>query len=553
MGIGGRKREIFIDNQDTTIGLSENWKKSSIYQIYPRSFADSNNDGIGDLKGLISKLTYFKWLGVDTIWLAPIYPSPMVDFGYDITDYTNIDPIFGSLDDFDELVAKTHQLDLRIILDFLPNHSSDQHPWFKESRASRTNPKRDWYIWRDPREDGGPPNNWLAVTGGFSWNWDEKTKQYYLHSFLPCQPDLNWRNPEVRKAMLDSLRFWLDRGVDGLQLTMINWIAKDEQLHDDPLNPNYDPKMDSPYNSLIHLYSCNRPELFEYLKEIRQLFDEYPDRVVIVEVDYSGPLKTDPTYFETGDVIDIPLDLKFKTLPWNASFIKEYVDSYERALPPHAWPNYQLGRHDQTRLVSRIGEEQARVAAMLLLTLRGIPFIYYGSELGMRDVPIPIDQMQDPWEKIVPGKGRDPERTPMQWSPKVNAGFSSVKPWLPIAEDYKKINVETERKNPHSLLNLYRQLITLRCNNLSLSLGSYESENDIPMDCYVYHRQYQDSHHLVTLNFSSEERIITLPSLKGSKIVLSTYLDRGEVLVTNFIPLRGNEGCLIELAELEKE
>ncbi|MFX1533711.1 MAG: alpha-amylase family glycosyl hydrolase [Promethearchaeota archaeon] len=524
------------------------WQKGIIYQIYPRSFKDENNDGIGDLEGIISKLDYLKWLGVDAIWLSPHYPSPMEDFGYDVSDYTGVHEMFGTLEDMDELIEKAHKLGLRIILDYVPNHSSAEHPWFKESQSSRDNPKRDWYVWQDAKEDGSPPNNWICVPGGSAWEWDEQTKQYYLHSFLPCQPDLNWRNPELRKAMLDVLRFWLDRGVDGFRIDMISWLMKDPEFRDDPSNPEYDPKTHFyEFRKLNHVYSKDGPGLFDLLREFRQLLDEYgEDRIYIGEMDYYLPLETMQQYYENG--IHLPANFRFIYLPWEAASIKGFLHSYEKTSPSYA--NYQLGNHDQSRIASRITREQARIAAMMLLTLRGTPFIYYGEELGMCDVPIPADQMQDPWEKTEPGKGRDPVRTPMQWSSAPNAGFSNVKPWLPVADDFDKFNVENEQKEPKSFLNLYQKLISLRKENLALSLGSYRSENDVPKDCFVYYRQYGKERFIIALNFTDKQQEITLPSLKGGYIILSTHLDREEPLKSNTVTIRRNEGCVITILEV---
>ncbi|MFW9992168.1 MAG: DUF4032 domain-containing protein [Candidatus Odinarchaeota archaeon] len=527
--------------------LSEEWKKAVIYQIYPRSFLDTDSDGIGDLKGIISKLEYLKWLGIDVLRLSPVYSSPMADFGYDVSDYTGIHQLFGTLDNFDELISRVHELGLKIILDYIPNHSSDQHPWFIESRSSRDNPKRDWYIWLDSKEDGSPPNNWLCVTGGSAWSLDQQTDQYYLHSFLPSQPDLNWRHPEVRKAMLDVLRFWLDRGVDGINPSMIRWLAKDKQFRDDPLNPSYDAKVDLPYQQLNHIYSTDQPELYDYIKEIYRVVKEYPERVIIGEANIFDPIDSILKYFESG-LIHIPANPGLLFLPWKVSILKEYIDIYDKSLPPHTWSNYQLSNHDHSRTASRIGKEQARVAAMLLLTLRGLPIIYYGEEIGMHDVPVLPELIQDPWGLIQPGKSRDPERTPMQWNADPNAGFSNVTPWLPVANNYRETNVEIEKNDPHSFVSLYRKLIQLRRDNLSLSLGNYTLENDVPADCYVYHRQYQGKHHLIALNFSAEERTVSLPGLKDGKLILSTFLDREELMNKDSITLRGNEGCLIDVS-----
>ncbi|MFW9994035.1 MAG: alpha-amylase family glycosyl hydrolase [Candidatus Odinarchaeota archaeon] len=524
------------------------WQKGIIYQIYPRSYADSNSDGIGDLKGIMSKLNYLVWLGVDAIWLSPIYPSPMEDFGYDVSDYCDVDPLFGTLDDFDELLTKAHGFGIKVILDFVPNHSSDQHPWFIESRSSRDNPKRDWYIWKDPRDDGGPPNNWVCITGGSAWGWDEKTKQYFLHTFHPCQPDLNWRNLSVRKAMLDVLRFWLDREVDGFRIDMISWLSKDEQFRDELPNPHFNPETDYGFQVLDHTYSQDGPELFDFLKEICHVLNEYPDKVGIGEVDYYAKIETLIKYYGSGDLLDLPANFRLIILPWKAPALKNFLDSYDSKLSPQAWPNYQLGNHDQSRIASRIGGEQARLATMLLLTLRGTPFIYYGEEIGMTDGSIPPEKIQDPWEKTEPGKGRDLCRTPMQWNANPHAGFSDAVPWLPVASNYQELNIEVEKSKSRSMLHLYRRLIQLRRDNLSLTLGGYEPENSVPVDCFVYYRQYMNEQHLIALNFTIDPQIIKLPKLKDGRIVLSTFMDRNEELESDILELRGTEGCVIRLS-----
>ena len=526
------------------------WKKTAIYQIYPRSFKDSNNDGIGDLQGITSKLNYLEWLGIQAIWLSPIYKSPMVDFGYDISDYTDIDPIFGTLADFDELIVKAHEKNIKIIMDYVMNHSSDEHIWFKESRTSRDNPKSDWYIWKDPKPDGSPPNNWLAIAGGSAWSYEEKRKQYFLHSFLPCQPDLNWRNPELKKAMFDVLSFWMDRGVDGFRVDMISWIMKDDQFRDDPVkeeDENNESSFILAYEKLDHIYSANRPERFDILKEFRQFLDKYQEKVSIGEVNYFAPLTELVKYY--GDLnsplVDIPGNFRFIFLPWRAKTIKEFIDKFEGMLGDNFWPNYQIGNHDRPRVVSRIGEGQARVAAMLLFTLRGTPFIYNGEELGMHNVEIPLDQLQDPWKE--PGLNRDPIRTPMQWDETTNAGFTNGNPWLPVASDYTENNVEKEKNDPKSFLNLYKKLLTLRIEHPCLSIGKYGGLNVRNDSVLVFKRINTSSEVIIALNFTNTKQIINNGTFKGKKIILSTYMDR-EDKVSDKLELRPNEGCILDLA-----
>ena len=357
------------------------WKRGVIYQIYPRSFQDTNGDGVGDLKGITARLDYLTWLGTDAIWVSPIYPSPMADFGYDVSDYCNIDALFGSLEDFDELVASAHARRIKVILDFVPNHTSDRHPWFLESRSSRANPKRDWYIWRDGKADGSLPNNWLSQFGGPAWTFDAATGQYYLHSFLREQPDLNWRNPAVREAMYDVLRFWLERGVDGFRVDVIWLLIKDAALCDNPLNPNYRPT-EPGIHRVLQLHSSDQPEIHDVIAEMRAIVDRYDERVLIGEI-YLPIEKLVAYYGKDLGGAHLPFNFQLIHATWRAPVIAKLVIDYEGALPAGGWPNWVLGNHDQPRIAARVGEAQARVAAMLLLTLRGTPTMYYGDEIGI--------------------------------------------------------------------------------------------------------------------------------------------------------------------------
>jgi len=392
------------------------WMHGIFYEIYPRSFQDSNQDGIGDLRGIRQRLDYLTWLGVDAIWIAPIYPSPMADFGYDVSDYCGVDPLFGSLSNFDDLLRDAHASGLKVILDFVPNHTSDQHPWFKESRSSRSNPKRDWYIWRNGQSVGVPPNNWVSQFGGSAWTFDASTEQYYLHSFLREQPDLNWRNPAVRHAMYDVLRFWLNRGVDGFRVDVLWLLIKDAQLRDNPPNPNYR-HQDAEINRYLNIYNGDQPEIHEVVAEMRSILDQYDQRVLIGEI-YLPVERLVSYYGEESNGVQLPFNFQLISTPWNAQRIAQLVHDYENALPAGGWPNWVLGNHDQPRIAARVGEAQARVASMLLLTLRGTPTMYYGDELGIGRVKVEPGLVQDPWEKIEPGLGlgRDPWRTPFQWN-----------------------------------------------------------------------------------------------------------------------------------------
>jgi alpha-glucosidase len=519
------------------------WQWGIIYQIYPRSFMDSNGDGVGDLPGIASKLDYLQWLGVNAIWISPIFPSPMADFGYDVSDYCDIHPLFGTLADFDQLLEETHRRGLKLILDFVPNHTSDQHPWFLESRSSRENPKRHWYIWRDPAPDGGPPNNWLSTFGGPAWTLDEKTGQYYYHAFLKEQPDLNWRNPEVQQAMLDVLRFWLDRGVDGFRVDVMYHLIKDAQFRDNPPNPDWR-EGQNPYRRLLPVYSIDQPEVHDIVAMMRRVFDEYDERVMIGEI-YLPIERLVRYYGENGSGAHLPFNFQLILQKWEARNIAAVIDAYEAALPEGAWPNWVTGNHDRTRVATRIGREQARVAAMLLLTLRGTPTIYQGEEIGMENVPVPPEMVQDPPGKTL-GYGRDPVRTPMQWDDSSNAGFTTGKPWLPIAEDYKQVNVAVQKKHLRSMLSLYRRLISVRQSEPALMVGSYRpipAEGDI----LAYTREAEGQRFLIVLNFGRQDQTFSSPRVTGGEIVVSTLMDREGEAVGPTVQLRPNEGILIRL------
>lgn len=523
------------------------WQTGIIYQIYPRSFMDSNGDGIGDLPGIRQKLDYLQWLGVNAIWISPIYPSPMADFGYDISDHTAIHPIFGDLDAFDQLLNEAHACGIKVILDFVPNHTSDQHPWFLESRSSRDNAKRDWYIWADPAADGGPPNNWVSNFGGRAWSYDSQTGQYYYHAYLREQPDLNWRNPDVEAAMLDVMQFWLQRGVDGFRVDALRQLVKDDQLRDNPINPDYTVAQ-SPYKAFLPLYTTDLPETMVAVERMRETLDHYPERVLIGELYL--PLERLVAYYGTnGSGCHLPFNFHLIFTEWTASAIADLIQRYEAILPPDGWPNWVLGNHDKARIASRIGHAQAPVAAMLLLTLRGTPTLYYGDELGMQDVPIAPDQVQDPYERNVPGLGlgRDPERTPMQWTVELNAGFTRGTPWLPIAHDYQTHNVEVQREAPDSMLSLYRRLIAFRHQEPAMQVGTYawiQSQDNV----LAYLREAQGQRFLVVLNLGDTDASFTKlnPPWQG-QVVVSTNPKREGQMLSESIPIHGNEGLVVQL------
>lgn len=525
------------------------WQNGVIYQIYPRSFMDSNQDGIGELTGIIQKLDYLTFLGIDAIWLSPIYPSPMVDFGYDVSDYCGIHPMFGNLDIFDQLVAEAHRRGLKIILDWVPNHTSDQHPWFQESRITRNNPKRDWYFWRDARPGGNPPNNWGSFFGGPAWTFDAATNQYYLHQFCKEQPELNWRNPDVRLAMYDTLRFWLKRGVDGFRMDVIGLILKEKDLRDNPTDPNASPNIpiNDIFNRQLHVYNLDQDEVHNIIREVRGVLDEYDDRCGIGEL--WGPLPRWVKYYGLrGEELHLPFNFRLMQTPWDAESMRQSVDELEAILPTFAWPNYVLGNHDGTRLATRFGgQSQARLAAMLLLSLRGTPTIYYGDELGLENGVIPPGKVQDPQGiNIGIERTRDVARTPMQWDASSYAGFSTVEPWLPISNDYSNRNVAMQTKDPGSILSLYRQLLAHRRASKALTAGNYQSLETGTKDSFMFVRKAGDERQLVVLNFGNQPQSLRV-STGSSLIKISTYLDRHERISNEKVDLRAYEGLILEI------
>jgi alpha-glucosidase len=512
------------------------WQSAVVYEIYPRSFQDSNADGIGDLNGILQRLDYLVHLGIDAIWISPIYRSPMADFGYDVADYCSIDPIFGTMQDFDRLLEEAHRRGLKVILDFVPNHTSDQHPWFLDSRSSRESSKRDWYLWRDE------PNNWMSNFGGSGWEWDEPTAQYYYHSFLKEQPDLNWRNPPVRTAMYDALRFWLERGVDGFRVDVMWLLIKDDQFRDNPPNPDYRPGQSSG-NSLLTLYNSNRPEVHPIIAEMRSVVDSYPGRVLIGEIYL--PVKELMTYYgQDLKGANLPFNFLLLQSAWNAETVEQVISEYMSVLPTRAWPNWVLGNHDNARIATRVGVQQAQVAAMLLLTLPGTLTMYYGEEIGMTNVPITPEEVQDPAEKNQPGigMGRDPERTPMPWDGSRLAGFTDGQPWLPLNADHETVNVEALEQDKNSILHLYRKLIALRHKHPALIDGEMSS---IAADQNLlrYERTRDGERFLVLLNLGhSPVQAVTETGI----VIAATSSHRERERVDNFVELTGSEALLIK-------
>lgn len=499
------------------------WKHAVIYEVYPRSFQDSNGDGVGDMNGITSRLDYLKDLGVDAIWITPMYPSPQVDFGYDIADYESFDPQYGNMADFDHLMSEAKKRNIRIIMDYVANHTSDQNPWFKESRSSRTNPKRDWYIWRDGKGPGRPPNNWQSWFGHSAWTYDKTTGQWYYHYFYVQQPDLNWRNPEVRKAMYDVLRFWLDRGAAGFRIDAVSRLFEDPNLHDDPILPGKNAFGDP---NIQHKYTDNLPEVHDVLREMRTLADSYPGNPVLIsEADEPNIQELDKMYGANDDEIQLPMDFQVADVnKLSAPRFRELLDEIEFN-PLKGQPYFFFNNHDQARTWDRYGDgvhndQIAKLMATLLLTTHCTPQMYYGEEIGMRTtVPTRIEDVKDPvgrtgWPK---DKGRDGERTPMQWDTSKNSGFStSTKTWLPVPPSYTKYNVATERYEPDSILNFYKHVIALRRELSAIHDGSYVAVNRDDPNVLAYLRSANNGTDpvLVALNMSAQQQTVNF-SLKG--------------------------------------
>ena len=525
------------------------WRTAVVYQIYPRSFQDTNGDGIGDLQGIIDRLDYLndgtqESLGVDAIWLSPTFPSPMADFGYDVSDYLGVHRDFGTLETMDRLIAECHKRGIKLLLDWVPNHTSDQHPWFVESRSLRDNPKRDWYIWRDAKPDGSLPNNWRAVFGGPMWERDEPTGQFYLHSFLKEQPDLNWRNPEVERAMHDTLRFWLDRGVDGFRIDVMGMIVKHPELADNPLNPEWSHAA-AGVRKYLETNSRNYPDVFAAVQRIRGVLDEYEGRMAVGEV--FGTAEEIARFYGGHELDGLHLAFNFQIIneqadhrptPWAAHTLRRIIENAERELPAGAQPCYALGNHDRPRFVSRHnedgrGHERAAAAALLLLGLRNTPFVYFGEEIGMEDVDIAEARLQDPAR--IHTVGRDPERTPMQWDETPGRGFSTAEPWLPFGRP--EINVGAQRDDRDSLLSLYRRAIWGRKSLDALTRGTFRALETHEGVLSFVREAERGPAVVVAINTATEPCVIALPR-------------DGAVLVATERRMEGVRAEAIELAAL---
>ncbi|MFP5236499.1 MAG: glycoside hydrolase family 13 protein [Acidobacteriota bacterium] len=513
------------------------WKHAVIYEIYPQSFQDSNGDGVGDLKGITSRLDYLKDLGINAIWITPIYPSPGVDNGYDISDYTAIDPKYGTMADFDTLVAEANKRHIHILMDYVINHTSDQHPWFKESRSSRTNPKRDWYIWRDGKGEtatsqGTPPNNWQSWFGHSAWQWDAKTRQYYYHYFYVQQPDLNWRNPAVHKAMDGVLDFWMQKGVSGFRIDAVSRLFEDPAMRDDPYLPGYNVYGD---RNIKHLHTDDLPEVHGVLREVRSVVDKYPGNPVLVTEADEPNIAALTKMYGNGDEVQLPMDFQIADVnQLNAAKFRRLFNQIENNAA-HGQPEYFFSNHDQPRQWDRYGDGKhndqiAKLMAVLELTTRGTPQMYYGEELGMRTTdPTRIEDVHDPigrlgWPKE---KGRDGERTPMQWNDSTNAGFTTGKPWLKVPPSAKQYNVEAESKDPNSILNCYKQLLGLRKSDNALRDGEQVTINNDDPNVFAFVRKTGSETVVVALNMSAQSQVIKLDlksaGVHGSKLVPLYY------------------------------
>jgi alpha-glucosidase len=553
--------------KDRNIKTDRRWAEGAIvYQVYPRSFYDASGDGIGDIRGVTEKLAYLVELGVNAIWLSPFYPSPMADFGYDVADYCDIDPIFGTLKDMDELIEKAHKKDIKIIVDLVPNHTSDEHEWFRQSKQSHEDPYSDWYIWKDPSghdADGKPlpPNNWLSImTGGPAWEWEASRQQFYLHTFDVRQPDLNWANKAVREAIKDAMRFWLDRGVDGFRVDAVPYMAKDPLYRDEPSNPHHSGGPGAHYNSLLHPYNHGWPPMYAYLSEMAAVLKEskyaQADRFMVTEA-YPETHNSVEEYLEFYEGMDAEVAAPFifegMCIPWQAEPWQKFLTTFHKTIAefsPHCVASYAFGNHDQPRLVTRFGEPAARSSAVMLLTLPGMAFIYNGDEIGMKNGTIPPEMVQDP--AALDGSGRDPERTPLQWSGAPNAGFTTAKSsWLPVADDYRTHNVETESANPDSFLSLYRKLGKLRNQSDALRYGGIEVLDSGHDDVLAFRRFSSDSaeSYITLVNFS-KAKVQIKPGLlpDTAKLIVSSHsghaLSKRKMKTFELLPC---EGALLKL------
>ena len=549
----------FTSREQLTGGLPW-WKSTVVYQVYPHSFQDSDGNGIGDLNGIAQRLNYLQYLGVGTIWLNPIYPSPLVDMGYDVADYTDINPLYGTLDDFKQLLDSVHGKGMKLLMDFVPNHTSDQHPWFVESRSNCTNPKRDWYIWVPPKgytTDGSPipPNNWHSSFVGSMWEYDEATKEYYLHQYAKQQPDLNFRNPEVVNALDDVLHFWLNLGVDGFRVDAVSRLYEDPLLRDEEVHPN---QTQIRYGSFHHNYTRDYPEIHTVVRRWRKLLDSYGERLMIGEI-YSDPT-TVMSYFGSEEEPEFSYPFNFfllKNPKWTGNSVANVIAKWLDNQPAFGWPNWVLGNHDSSRIATNADPQRSRLLNVLLLLLPGTPTTYYGEELGMENVDVPKHLRRDPKTH----NPRDQERTPMMWNCSTHAGFTTpeTQPWLPLPsqEVINKVNVEAQKARPQSMLNLFRTLVELR-SHPEFQYGAYKVLN--VTECTLVFLRYHENiglnvrrwSSIVAINFCGEPQTVSvgeekLPSSDTVTLILSSYMDhKEEVVSTKSMLLRPYEAVVMQ-------
>jgi alpha-glucosidase len=514
------------------------WRGAVIYQIYPRSFKDTNGDGVGDLPGIIEKLDYIASLGVDAIWIAPFFKSPMKDFGYDVSDYRNVDPLFGTMEDFEQILRRAHDLGLKVMIDQVLSHTSSEHEWFRESRQSRDNEKSEWYVWADAKADGSPPNNWLSIFGGIAWTWEPRRRQYYLHNFLSSQPDLNFHNPAVRRAVLENVKFWLDKGVDGFRLDAINFCFHDSLLRDNPAKPlerrtGRGFTADNPYAYQYHYYNNTQPENLGFLEELRALFDRYPDAASLGEIASEDSLATMAEY-TSANRLHMGYSFELLTETFSVSHIRHTVEQLESRIE-QGWPCWALSNHDVSRVLTRWGgadapRQLANLLTALLCCLRGSVCIYQGEELGLTEASIPFDSLQDPygvafWPTF---KGRDGCRTPMPWTDADAAGFTDAEPWLPVPDDHRPLSVDKQDADSHSVLNAFRAFLRWRQAWISLRVGDIQFL-DIDDRVLAFTRSHEDETMVVVFNLSSQSVTTSLPGSRAYLPVEAPGLGLGKL------------------------
>lgn len=521
------------------------WKGAVIYQIYPRSFLDTNGDGIGDLQGVLKGLDHIAGLGVDGIWISPFFTSPMADYGYDVADFCGVDPIFGTLEDFDAVVARAHELGLKVIIDQVYSHTSDHHDWFIESRSSRDNPRAEWYVWADPKMDGSPPNNWQSVFGGSCWEWDAHRNQYYFHNFLKEQPDLNLYNPEVQEALIEAGRFWLERGVDGFRLDALNFAMHDQNLRDNPPSGVSAFEATRPFDMQLHKYNMSQPEIVDFIEKFRAMLDEYPGTFTVAEVGGPNPIDEMKAFTEGNGRLNSAYNFDFLYAPaLDANRVIDSAQLWDQS-EDEGWPSWAFSNHDAPRAVSRWApaehrDQMARLYMLLLLTLRGNPIIYQGEELGLPQANVPYSKLKDPeaifnWPKTL---GRDGARTPIPWQAgQVNAGFSSAEPWLPVDPEHAALSVDQQQGND-SILRFTSEALAVRKRYRSMVSGGMRFVESGRDSVLIVERQVEDETVFALFNFGDEDYTISEELIGGSEVVLSSRPLKENLLNNNVLPNR---------------